>query len=53
MCAILNESGTVPEENERLFKISRGLAVIEFRLLRKETGMLNGPEAFHDLRLAK
>ena len=42
--AILKESGTVPEENERLYKISRGFAMIEFRLLSKETGMLNGPD---------
>lgn len=43
--AILKESATVPEENERLHKISRGFAIIEFKLLSKETGMPNGPEA--------
>ena len=46
-CAIIKQSGTVPEENEWLYKI---IAIIEFRLLSKELEMLNGPEAFLDLR---
>ena len=48
---LLKESGTVPEENERLYKIFRSFAIIEFKLLRKKRGMLNGPEAFPAWRL--
>ena len=48
---ILKASGTVPEENEKLYGISRGFEITNFKILRRGKGRLKRPHAFSDLRL--
>lgn len=41
----------MPEENEKLYKTSKGFKITNFKILRRGTGRLEGPHAFPDLRL--
>lgn len=51
MQAILKESETVPEENEKLYNISRGFEITTFKSLCNRRGILKGPQVFPVLRL--